>query len=521
MSECVKLVDLKREKDPETLREIASLALQEIERLSQQIRELLTELNEAKGGDRAQLELRLQELQSQLERRNRMLFGKSSEKRKPATRKKKGKGQGHQGRTPQPKLEEAEPELHELDEADKVCPTCGEGLSEWEGKRDSCELIHYEPPRFFLVRHEMQKYVCKNGCCVETAPGPVKLMPGTRYSIAFVIGVVIGKYADHLPLERQVRMMKRQGLDVTSQTLWDQSNALTRVLESADAAEALRAEVFSSGVVAADETRWPILHHPKAAAWHMWAATDGKTVFYQIHDSRSERAGRALLDGYQGTLVCDGYTVYEKLGASPNITLSLCWSHARREYVTIAEAFPEETEQILELIGELYGIEKRARLAAEDEAGDEPPSEELRLRKLREARDSESRKVIARIKQWMIDVETLPGSGLAKAINYIANRWTALTRFLDDPRIPLDSNIVERALRGPVLGRKNHYGSRSVRGTEVAALMYSLIESAKLAGVEPQQYLETAVARVLAGDPFVTPRQYAAELAAAELTAAE
>ena len=80
---------------------------------------------------------------------------------------------------------------------------------------------------------------------------------------------------------------------------------------------------------------------------------------------------------------------------------------------------------------------------------------------------------------------------------------------------------MERALRGPVVGRKNHYGSRSQRGTEVAALMYSLIESAKLAGVEPQQYLETAVARVLAGEPFVTPRQYAAELAAAELAAAE
>ena len=112
---------------------------------------------------------------------------------------------------------------------------------------------------------------------------------------------------------------------------------------------------------------------------------------------------------------------------------------------------------------------------------------------------------------------TLPEGGLAKAIRYMGSMWVGLLRFLDDPRIPLDNNGTERGLRGPVVGRKNHYGSRSLRGTEVAALLYSLLESAKLAGIEPKAYLRLALQAALAHEVIPLPH----EVAPSSQTAAE
>ena len=175
----------------------------------------------------------------------------------------------------------------------------------------------------------------------------------------------------------------------------------------------------------------------------------------------------------------------------------------RREYLAIEQFFPEQVEQILELIGELYAIEKLCPTG--------PPGDELRAR----LRNERSRAVVQRIQQWALDVRVLPESGLEKAIRYMAGVWSGLTVFLDDPRVPLDNNAAERAARGPVVGRKNHYGSKSRRGTEVAAILYSLLESAKLAGVEPKSYLTTATLAALEGKPIPLPHELA-ELGACE-----
>jgi len=119
-------------------------------------------------------------------------------------------------------------------------------------------------------------------------------------------------------------------------------------------------------------------------------------------------------------------------------------------------------------------------------------------------RHERSRTIVHEIQTWALAQRVLPESSLGKAIGYLLGLWTGLTRFLDDPRIPLDNNRAERGLRGVVLGRKNHYGSRSRRGTEVAALFYSLIESAKLGGVEPKRYLLMAMRAALVDRTAVT-----------------
>jgi transposase len=156
---------------------------------------------------------------------------------------------------------------------------------------------------------------------------------------------------------------------------------------------------------------------------------------------------------------------------------------------------------VLDLIGQLYAVE-RACPGIEAGVSDESRAEALALRAT--ARRERSAALVAAIHAWAHRQRPLPESSLGKAIAYMLGLWPGLTRFLDDPRIALDNNATERALRGMVIGRKNHYGSRSKRGTEVAALFYSLIESAKLCGVEPKAYLLSATSAALRNPGTVT-----------------
>ena len=148
------------------------------------------------------------------------------------------------------------------------------------------------------------------------------------------------------------------------------------------------------------------------------------------------------------------------------------------------------------LIGELYAIE---RLVPGPFPGD-AAAQTLR----QQLRHDRSRPILDRMWEWATVQVGLPRSDFGKAVRYMLERWTGLTRFIDDPRIPLDNNAAERALRGPVVGRKNHYGSRSLRGTQVAAVLYTLCETARLAGVDPQAYLLNAAYAAIARPGTVT-----------------
>jgi transposase len=173
----------------------------------------------------------------------------------------------------------------------------------------------------------------------------------------------------------------------------------------------------------------------------------------------------------------------------------------RRKFVEAEPHYPAPCDEALALIGQLYAVERACpRLdGTRDEAS---RAAALRLRAT--LRAEQSVPLVAELRAWAHRQRALPESSLGKAIAYMLGLWPGLTRFLDDPRIPLDNNATERGLRGMVVGRKNHYGSRSKRGTEVAALFYSLIESAKLCGVEPKAYLLQAVRAALANPGTVT-----------------
>lgn len=498
---------IESEKDIELLRQAAVLLERENQRLTAKVVELTRELLVAQGKDKEHLQQRLALLEQQLAAQTKKIFGDSSEKRADgqngsADGEKKKKPQKGHGPTEQPKLIEVEVP-HDLDEADKVCPSCGGGLEPWVGKFQETEEIDLVERHFVLKKHKQQKYRCGCGACVETAPAPERLFPAARYSVDVAIEIVVMKYVDHMPLERQVRVFAREGLTVTSQTLWDYLERVARLIEPAY--DRLQAYILVQPVIGADETWWRMMGKGGvdngSKRWHAWAASTASAIYFTIEDSRSERAGLELLAGYAGTVMCDGYSVYEGLArTNARLVLAHCWAHVRRKFVDIETAFPQETTAILDLIGELYAVERSCPRG--------PPGDECR----RKLRQEESRPIVARIEAWVYATypNTFPEGGLGKAIRYMGGMWPGLLRFLDDPRIPLDNNGTERGVRGPVVGRKNFYGSRSLRGTEVAALLYSLIESAKLAGVEPKAYLRLAVLAALAGKEIPLPHEVAA-----------
>ena len=230
--------------------------------------------------------------------------------------------------------------------------------------------------------------------------------------------------------------------------------------------------------------------------------------------STSTRSRRLLemLKGFDGVLVADGYRAYDKAAkaADGDIDLAICWAHARRKLVEAEESYPEASEA-LDLMGELFLIE---RDLPDWQVITDPNLRAQVLAQIREIRQDKSRPLVDALAAWAKAQRVLPKSALGKAIGYLHTYWDGLLLYLTDPRVPMTNNAAERAIRGCVVGRKNFYGSKSVRGTQVAALFYSLLESAKLAGVEPHGYLMAAAEAALAGDAPLLPHVHRQNLRA-------
>jgi transposase len=400
---------------------------------------------------------------------------------------------GH-GPTPQPEIEQVT-QLFELDAADQTCPECGEALAATPGDVETSEMIDVVEVTYRLVQVHRQRYACR--CCdfSETALGPDRTVDQGRYSLAFGAKVAIDKYVHHLPLERQVRVMAQHGLTVTSQALWDQVCALANLMRPVHGA--LREHVLGQRVIGLDQTGWPNLGQRGAKKWQMWALTSPGAVYHTIRDDKSAETFVDLVGAFEGTIVCDALGTHSA-GAreGPGIELAGCWAHIRRRFGEAEPNFPE-ARQMLDLIRELYDIDARAQ--------DEDHRAELRR--------TASRDVLERMRAWMASVQTLGTTDLGSAIKHTMANWGRLTRFADHADVWLDNNRTERAFRGPVVGRRNHFGSKSRRGTEAAAILYSVIESAKDSGIDPAAYLIEAarIAKLTGGDEHLMPWDFKRE----------
>lgn len=452
-------MDFKSEQDVDRLRQVAELQQAQLERQLAQLRLQAIELARLKGVPANQeLKLLLDRLEDGSDASS---APRKNERKKPKKRSKTGP-------TPQPKLERTT-ELFELDEPDQVCPECGGDLVAMDGQTEDSEMVDVVSVEYVIREVKRQKYSCRCGC-MDTALGPARVTPGSRYSLDFGVQVATAKYLDHLPWERQARMMARRGLDVTSQTLWGLSYSLAKFAEPTW--RALRQHALSGDIIGLDQTGWPRLDSKSKKKWQMWCITTDHVVFHQICDDKSAATFNEFVGDYAGYIVCDDLSTHGA-GArgSPDITLVGCWAHIFRRFKEASDDFPQ-ARTAMRLIRLLYDIDQHS------------PPEDLAAN-----RAFWSKRVLDALYDWMTTVPVLKTTDLGKAILHTLKNKERLWRIIDDPNVWLDNNPTERGLRGPVVGRRNHFGSKSRRGTYTASIFYSIIETAKLNGINPESYL--------------------------------
>ncbi len=294
---------------------------------------------------------------------------------------------------------------------------------------------------------------------------------------------------DRIILYRQEQIYARAGVELPRSTLADWVGRCG--VELTPLVDRLRTCLLGHAVLHADETPVPMLSPGKKKTHlaYIWAyATTNsapvQAVVYDFQPTRSGKACRDFLEDWRGQLVCDDYQGY-KAGFAKGITEVGCWSHARRKFFELAERGNSPiADQALVTIGRLYDIERDIQ--------DKPPDERQRIRA------SQSRPILEHLREWLIHQrgELTDGTRTAKAIDYSLKRWAALTRYLDDGNVPIDNNWIENQVRPWALGRKNWLFAGSLRSGQRAANVMSLIQSAKINGLDPQAYLRDVLERL-------------------------
>jgi hypothetical protein len=349
------------------------------------------------------------------------------------------------------------------------------------------------------VVHRQAKYRLKDEYntsgkeVIITAPGPVKLKPGCQYSVDFALSVVSDKYEYHLPLERQRRKMEAQGLDVDVKTLYSLCQSVSDHME--EVVSGIREDILGDFCAAhLDESPWLIISEKKRG--QMWTLSNRLGSYFRFEPTRSGAIAEEMLKGYSGAVLTDALPAYNRLRENPAIRRGLCWAHVRREFFERMDSFPV-AEQMVRMIDELFKIE-----------GDANTFEELR-----HLRAAKSRQVVMRMQDWMLKESQnyLPGDGIISAIKYCSNHWTDLTNFLKDLSLPLSNNDAERALRHVVMGRKNFNGSKTINGADVAATLYTIIETAKKSSLQPTEYMKYVITERWHGRKPKTPHALAVE----------
>ena len=390
---------------------------------------------------------------------------------------------------------------------DTACPCCRTTMTVIG--EDTSERLDVIPAQFRVIVTKRPKLACR--ACAGTvvqASAPARLIEGGIPTEAMVAHVLVARYADHLPLYRQAQILERQGIILERSTLsfWMGYAAA----EVAPVVARLREMMLASTRIFADETVVPVLDPGRGRTkqgyfWAIarddrpWAGSQPPAVVYSYAPGRGHIHANTLLGGYRGILQCDGYAAYKKVAGSKStetsVTLAFCWSHVRRGFYDLAKAKAPIATETLQRIAALYQIEARVRgKSAVDRLA---------------VRQAESKPLVAELRVWFeAQIAKLPARGpTAEAIRYALNHWDGLERFLEDGRIELDNNSVERSMRPVALSRKNSLFAGSDEGAENWACLASLIETCKLNGVNPQAYFTDLLTRLVNGWPQKTHRR--------------
>lgn len=390
----------------------------------------------------------------------------------------------------QPKRAALPPELPRIElhhEPDSTTCTCGCQLKRIG--EDVSEKLDYTPGVLTVQRHVRGKWACSGCQSLRQAPVPAQIIDKGLPTSGLLAQVLVAKYSDHLPLYRQETIFGRSGLRLARSTLAQWVGVCAVQLQPL--VDALKTAMFRSAVLHADETPVAMLKpgNKKTHRAYLWAYAPGafedlKAVVYDFCESRAGEHARAFLGDWSGGLVCDDFSGYKaSFGAA--ITEVGCMAHARRKFFDLHVSNKSEiAQQALTYIGQLYEIEREVKHLKPDERG--------RIRK------DKSKLLVDALHQWMLLQRQCitDGAATAKALDYSLKRWAALTRFVQDGRLPIDNNWIENQIRPIAIGRGNWLFAGSLRAGQRAAAVMSLIQSAKLNGHDPYAYLKDVLARL-------------------------
>ena len=433
-------------------------------------------------------------------------FGRSSEKR-PSSELKKVHEEFQQQFPPKdrvqlPSLRYPNAPLFERDIEFKEipnCTCCGERLKD-SGMTEDSERLTVIPKKFIVERLKRHKYRC--GSChseLVTVPSLPRIKEGSAYGDELIIDVAVSKYDYLLPIERYVRMaedLEIKGLP--PQSLIETTHYLADFLEPLYGG--IKNEVCAAPVLHADETPHRMLEGDKKKNWYLWGFSTARSSYFELHNTRSGDVASGFLAGSQCThLMSDVFSGYKKAVTDANcartknggiaIEQLYCNAHARRKFNDSEENFPNESAYFLEGYQKIYYLNSECR------------SIEVQL---------EMQSIFNRMRERALEliVQAPEKSSIGKALNYFLKNFNELTKFAADASLPIDNNAQERQMRNPVIGRKTWYGTHSKRGAKTAAILFSIIQSCKLNGLNSNEYIESQVQNIHLNKPLVTPANF-------------
>lgn len=374
---------------------------------------------------------------------------------------------------------------HELSDEERICPHDGASLAEIGAV--TSEQLDIIPAKIQVIRHIRKQYACKCGQCIKTAGLPRQPIPKSMASPGLLAHIAVSKYQDALPLYRQETILRRIGVDIPRVTL---ANWMIQVgILIQPLINLLRDRILEYDIIQMDETTVQVLKEPDKKAEsksYIWLQRGGPpdkpVVLYDYDPGRSAEVPKRLLGDFKGYLQADAYAGYNAVVASNGLTRLGCMAHARRKFTDAIKAQGKskrrgEAHRGLALIRKLYRIERQAR--------------KLKPLERYARRQKHAQPVLDDICKWLEKTlpQIPPSSSTGQALNYLHNEWDRLIRYLDDGRLEIDNNLAENAIRPFVIGRRNWLFSTSVKGVKASANLYSLIECAKINGLEPYAYL--------------------------------
>jgi transposase len=388
------------------------------------------------------------------------------------------------GRQPLAKNLVRERIVHDLAEAEKHCDDCGKDLHLIS--EESSERYEYIPAQLKVIEDVRLKYACD--CTVKTADKPLQPIEKSTAGASLLAQVIVSKFADHQPLHRQEKIFARQGVEISRKTMGGWMSSVADLLNPLY--QVGKRVLFESKVIGTDDTGVKVLD-PKlsfARTGRIWPYVGDAyhpVVVYDYTPTRGRDGPAKFLEGYQGYLQADAYSVYDAFFKPARGLIEVgCWMHARRYFFKALESDQPHMGPALYLIGRLYSVEDRARGLTGEE----------RL----ELRQRLSAPVMEKLHQYLLEIRevVLPKSPAAKAVRYALNQWEALKRFLKDGDLEIDNGATERANRDIAIGRGNWTFFGSDNGGNTAAVLLSFTAMCKRNAVEPFAWFRDVLSRI-------------------------